>query len=104
MLPSIYSLTHFCVVALSRAREGLYIFGNAENLSAKSKMWHSIIEELEAQDSLGNALPVTCHRHHEKVEYVSRPGQLARIAPDGRCHQSFSRMVLYGLRCSQVAV
>ena len=48
-------------------------------------MWRSIIEELDAQDALGPALPVACHRHREKIEYVSKPGQLSRIAPDGRC-------------------
>lgn len=95
-LVSVDSLTFF-VVALSRAREGLYIFGNAENLASKSRMWHSIIEELEAQDGLGTALPVACHRHRDKVEYISRPGQLSRIAPDGGYHQTFSLIVLYGL-------
>lgn len=50
-------------------------------------MWHSIIEELDGQDALGPALPIACHRHRDKVEYVSRPGQLSRIAPDGRCRQ-----------------
>lgn len=46
-------------------------------------MWRSIIEELDSQDALGRSLPVACHRHPEKVEHVSRPGQLSRIAPDG---------------------
>ncbi|KAI6021428.1 hypothetical protein BKA83DRAFT_166314 [Pisolithus microcarpus] len=49
-------------VALSRAREGLYIFGNADNLSSQSGMWRSIIEELQANDSLGTALPIACFR------------------------------------------
>jgi len=52
-------------------------------------MWRSILEELDAQDALGPALPVACHRHHERVEYVSSPGQLSRIAPDGMCHHRF---------------
>ncbi|KAF8417740.1 AAA domain-containing protein [Boletus edulis BED1] len=72
-------------VALSRAREGLYIFGNAESLSAKSRMWRTIIEELDAQDALSPASPVACHRYPDTVEYVSFPGQLCRIAPDGGC-------------------
>ena len=87
------SLAHFSAVALSRAREGLYIFGNADDLSSRSRMWRSIIEELDAQDGLGKALPVACHRHPDKVEYVSSPGQLSRIAPDGTYHQSFLFMV-----------
>lgn len=52
-------------------------------------MWRSVIEELDSQDSLGPALPVACHRHRKTVEYISSPGQLSQIAPDGRCLQYF---------------
>ncbi|KAG0698145.1 hypothetical protein DFH29DRAFT_943008 [Suillus ampliporus] len=72
-------------VALSRAREGLFIFGNAANLSSRSRMWQHIIEELEGEEALGPALPIACHRHPETLEYVSKPGQLPQIAPDGGC-------------------
>ncbi|KAI0930201.1 hypothetical protein AcV5_006978 [Taiwanofungus camphoratus] len=72
-------------VALSRAREGLYILGNASNLSSRSEMWRSVISQLEEDNSVGDAFPVRCHRHQEAVEYISRPGHLPRIAPDGGC-------------------
>ncbi|KAG1731512.1 uncharacterized protein EDB91DRAFT_1154350 [Suillus paluster] len=72
-------------VALSRAREGLFIFGNAANLSSRSRMWQHIIEELERDEALGPALPIACHRHQDTLEYVSKPGQLPQIAPDGGC-------------------
>ncbi|KAF7983780.1 hypothetical protein HWV62_18992 [Athelia sp. TMB] len=71
------------IVALSRAKEGLYILGNAQNLSAKSDMWHSIIEELRSSDSVGSALPIACCQHPDIIEYISKPGQLPRVAPDG---------------------
>ena len=70
-------------MALSRAREGLYIFGQAQNLSSRSGMWGKIIEELEEKGLVGPALPITCHRHPDVVTYVSEPGQLPQIAPDG---------------------
>lgn len=73
----------YMIVALSRAREGMYIMGNATNLSARSKMWREIIEELEKRDCLGAAFPVACQRHPHTVEMISKPGQLPRIAPDG---------------------
>ncbi|KAM5531281.1 hypothetical protein V8D89_015082 [Ganoderma adspersum] len=72
-------------VALSRAREGMYIMGNATNLTARSKMWREIIEELGKRDCLGTAFPVACQRHPHTVEMISKPGQLPRIAPDGGC-------------------
>jgi len=68
---------------LSRAREGLFIFGNAENLSSKSYMWQRIIKELEDNEALGTALPIACHRHPETLEYIHTPGQLPHFAPDG---------------------
>ncbi|KAH9895168.1 P-loop containing nucleoside triphosphate hydrolase protein [Cubamyces lactineus] len=72
-------------VALSRAREGLYIMGNAQNLSAKSKMWRTVLDELTKRDCLGNAFPIVCQRHPDAVQHVSKPGQLPRLAPDGGC-------------------
>ncbi|KAI0369710.1 P-loop containing nucleoside triphosphate hydrolase protein [Pilatotrama ljubarskyi] len=72
-------------VALSRAREGLYIIGNAQNLAAKSKMWRTVLDELRKRDCIGDAFPVACQRHPDAVQRVSKPGQLPRIAPDGGC-------------------
>lgn len=70
-------------VALSRAREGLYILGNAIDLKTKSSMWNDVISELEQRGCVGDAIPVRCHRHSERMEYISKAGQLARISPDG---------------------
>ncbi|KAI6157793.1 hypothetical protein BKA82DRAFT_4061548 [Pisolithus tinctorius] len=86
-------------VALSRAREGLYIFGNADNLSSRSEMWKSIIEELQANDSLGRTLPIACFRHPTKVHHVSQPGQLPQIAPDGGCLEPCDRHLKCGHLC-----
>ncbi|KAG2153743.1 uncharacterized protein EDB93DRAFT_1134566 [Suillus bovinus] len=86
-------------VALSRAREGLFIFGNAANLSSKSRMWRHIIEELEKGDALGPALPIACHRHPETLEYVCKPGQLPQIAPDGGCMRPCNFRLICGHMC-----
>lgn len=75
------------LVALSRAREGLYILGNHLNLSARSKMWKRIVDELEENDSVGGGFPIICHRHPGTVELVSEPGKLPLIAPDGNVLQ-----------------
>ncbi|KAI9460071.1 hypothetical protein HD554DRAFT_2028943 [Boletus coccyginus] len=85
--------------ALPRNCEGLYIFGNAENLSSRSRVWGSILEELDAQDASGPALPVACHRHRERVEYVSSPSQLSRIAPDGGCMKQCDTLLECGHLC-----
>jgi hypothetical protein len=46
-------------------------------------MWRSVIDELENEQAVGDAFPVVCHQHPEAIEYVSKPGVLPRIAPDG---------------------
>ena len=79
----VVSNTTCAIVALSRAREGMYILGNATNLAARSKMWREVTEELRKRDCLGTAFPVACQRHPQTVEHISKPGQLPRIAPDG---------------------
>jgi hypothetical protein len=61
----------------------MYIMGNAGNLAARSDMWRNVLEELDAKDCVGNALPIFCHQHKDAVKYVSKPGELSRIAPDG---------------------
>ncbi|KAJ1302896.1 hypothetical protein OPQ81_003195 [Rhizoctonia solani] len=44
-------------VGLSRAKHGLYIFGNAPELARSSRMWATVLQELHANGSVGAALP-----------------------------------------------
>lgn len=46
-------------------------------------MWRSILEELQANNGVGPALPIACFRHPDKLHRISRPGQLPQVAPDG---------------------
>ncbi|KAG8861659.1 hypothetical protein FRB96_002616 [Tulasnella sp. 330] len=71
-------------VALSRAKHGLYILGNAQDLSSsRSTMWRTIVRNLTEQGRLGPALSVACHRHPETVTVITGPGQLPLNSPDG---------------------
>ncbi|CCM04279.1 uncharacterized protein FIBRA_06450 [Fibroporia radiculosa] len=45
-------------VALSRAKHGLYILGNAANLRRNST-WSTILDEMEAREQIGHGLPIT---------------------------------------------
>ncbi|KAG8998674.1 hypothetical protein FRB90_012253 [Tulasnella sp. 427] len=70
-------------VALSRAREGLYILGNADDLLASgSKMWAGVIEQLRQNEQIGSAFPLSCSRHPGTFIEASVPGQIAIHAPD----------------------
>ncbi|PHH75324.1 hypothetical protein CDD82_4488 [Ophiocordyceps australis] len=56
------------VVALSRARCGLYIFGNMQNALSTSRSyqtWNRICKAF--QDCVGTFLPVVCSSHHNQI-------------------------------------
>ncbi|TBU41804.1 hypothetical protein BD309DRAFT_964525 [Dichomitus squalens] len=71
-------------VALSRAKHGLFVLGNAANLR-KNQIWSTILDEMESRDQIGPAFPIVCPRHPEQVQLVSKPGQLPLYAPAGGC-------------------
>lgn len=57
-------------VALSRAKQGMYIIGNATCIAEsqqaqKAGFWPSVISQLEAEDRIGPALPLVCQNHPE---------------------------------------
>ena len=49
-------------VALSRAREGFYIFGSTSVL-AKNELWTTIIKQMKAKHCVADAMPVVCKQH-----------------------------------------
>lgn len=46
-------------VALSRARDGMYILGNASLLASQSTFWDGVINTLEAKQSIFKGVPVS---------------------------------------------
>lgn len=86
------------VVALSRARHGLFMFGNATDLSAQSPMWFEVLGGLRERGALGGRLPIVCHRHSEETRYVDKPGELRALAPDGGL-KLFSRIFDNTTKC-----
>ncbi|PCH39561.1 nucleoside triphosphate hydrolase protein [Wolfiporia cocos MD-104 SS10] len=71
-------------VALSRAKHGLYILGNAANLR-RNETWSVILDDLEARDQIGLGLPIVCPRHPDEKHIVTKAGELPHIAPGGGC-------------------
>ncbi|KAH9007625.1 hypothetical protein EDB83DRAFT_2236280 [Lactarius deliciosus] len=84
-------------VALSRAKHGLYILGNASNLR-KNETWRSVLDEMEKEDQLGYGLPIVCPRHPKTSQLVTKPGQIPTHAPEGGC----LRPCEYRLSCGHV--
>ena len=83
------------VVSLSRARRGLYIFGNSVNLLAANtqsfKLWSTITDCLRLQKRLDidSGLPIICQNHqtetiiHEPVDWEQLAGG-CRLKCDGQ--------------------
>ncbi|KAG8709972.1 hypothetical protein FRC11_005001 [Ceratobasidium sp. 423] len=69
-------------VGLSRAKHGLYIFGNAPELARGSDMWAHILQELHIPGCVGRGFPVKCYNHPEYIQWIEQPGQLEAVAPD----------------------
>ena len=56
-------------VALSRAKSGLFIFGNADCISNKSTFWDTVTEQMykAMPRRIGRALPLLCERHNVRT-------------------------------------
>ncbi|XP_064072681.1 NFX1-type zinc finger-containing protein 1-like [Vanessa tameamea] len=71
-------------VALSRAKEGFYIFGNIDILKENSKLWTKIAETLENQGSLGTSIRLKCQNHPDQVTTISSVKDFSKV-PEGGC-------------------
>ncbi|KAI5290382.1 hypothetical protein KEM52_000472 [Ascosphaera acerosa] len=70
-------------VALSRARRGLYIFGNAECLVDQSNLWKKVITLMGENGALGNELPLVCQTHGNAIT-VKDPVEMETL--EAPCH------------------
>ncbi|PHH50118.1 Helicase required for RNAi-mediated heterochromatin assembly 1 [Ceratocystis fimbriata CBS 114723] len=90
------------VVALSRARRGLYIFGNFENFLHAKKAetaWLRTLEILMEQNRQGPALELICEKHGVKT-CVTHPDDLARL--DGGCEEKCKEVLVCGHECPKL--
>ncbi|KAJ6130269.1 ATP binding protein [Penicillium capsulatum] len=71
-------------VALSRAKKGLFIFGNAVHLSQTSQAWQNIIRKMNSNKQVQDFLPVTCSKHGITTE-IEGPGDWKEI--NGGCRK-----------------
>ncbi|KIY53920.1 hypothetical protein FISHEDRAFT_54900 [Fistulina hepatica ATCC 64428] len=88
-------------VALSRAKHGCYILGNAANLR-QNPTWATVLEEMESQDLIGSELPISCPRHPHERRGISKPGELPKLAPEGGCLARCNFKLKCGHTCPSV--
>ncbi|CAH2048546.1 unnamed protein product, partial [Iphiclides podalirius] len=84
-------------VALSRAREGFYMFGNIDILRKNSELWEKIACTLEEGRSLGKSLKLRCERHLEEIT-ISNAADFDK-SPEGGCLKKCSSNLSCGHQC-----
>ena len=88
-------------VALSRAKCGLYCIGNFNVLRKcpKTKLWSSIVSDLESKGLIGNELQLLCIQHKNETK-VSKAEDFDKI-PDGGCDQDCDQRLRRCNHCCQ---
>ena len=71
-------------VALSRARKGLYVIGNMDQMADASSLWNGIVKQLKSAGQLVDALPLACQNHPDNVVLASKAEDFGNV-PDGGC-------------------
>ena len=73
-------------VALSRAKQGLFIVGNLEQMCASAPLWQTIRSCLqEAGSSVGETIRLVCQNHADQQRDVKSAEEFIRESPEGGC-------------------
>lgn len=84
------------VVALSRARDGFYIFGNGNFLAEHNEVWSFVEDKMYKNGRSDTKLPLTCENHGTLV-WIRYPEEFDDL--DGGCRQPCSGNLDCGHKC-----
>ena len=85
-------------VALSRAKEGLFVIGNLSMLRSKdATKWPAILSQLDSEGYIGNGLPLCCQNHPKEVNFAKTAEDFSKC-PEGGCLKQCG----YRLECGHV--
>ncbi|KAL4098189.1 hypothetical protein QTP88_022837 [Uroleucon formosanum] len=88
-------------VALSRAKYGLYIMGNMDNLYNSGNLWKQMKETLVNQGSYGDELTLECAVHSGITTKVAKNEDFNTIM-EGGCSMMCKSLLLCGHYCSSI--
>jgi superfamily I DNA and/or RNA helicase len=89
-------------VLLSRAREGMFLIGNAELMAKRSKdMWAPVIDILRKRNppQIGSGIPIICNKHPNYKNSINKPELFSQISPDGGCREKCDILLPCGHPC-----
>ncbi|EHK17219.1 uncharacterized protein TRIVIDRAFT_210598 [Trichoderma virens Gv29-8] len=79
------------VVLMSRARQGLILFGNMNTFLASKKgkeLWKGYFDAMKEKGFLFDGLPVHCEQHPDRLSLLQKPQDFDQHCPDGGCAES----------------
>lgn len=85
-------------VALSRAKEGLYCFGNFTALAKKSTLWKNIVTDLQKKKKIGSVLQLCCVNHQLSITNITKPKDFEKV-PEGGCWRRCNKYLDCRHRC-----
>lgn len=88
-------------VALSRARMGLFCFGNFDFLEENSMIWKPIVSYVKRDGLLGRNLILGCLNHPERMTQVSCAKDFDHV-PEGGCNLPCEFRLPCGHQCPKV--
>ena len=89
-------------VALSRAKQGFYIIGNADCLKkapSDTKLWTKVIHTFGV--NLGPSLPLSCQNHPKTTTMVCKAKDFEKVK-NGGCDMPCNMRLICGHQCQQV--
>ncbi|KAH7178771.1 P-loop containing nucleoside triphosphate hydrolase protein [Fusarium sp. MPI-SDFR-AT-0072] len=87
------------VVLLSRARNGMILFGNMETFMKSKKggkMWTQYFDALKMNNSIFDGVPIHCERHPETSMLLKLPEDFDEKCPDGGCAEPCNALLSCG--------
>ncbi|RPB15077.1 hypothetical protein P167DRAFT_33642 [Morchella conica CCBAS932] len=95
-------ITNRACVTLSRARHGMYIFGNADTAQNSKNSWNKVIRYMKAHGRITRDLSVQrCSRHTGPVHMIRSPADWRRLKQLKSCHSLCSEVLSCGHVCLQ---
>jgi helicase required for RNAi-mediated heterochromatin assembly 1 len=89
---------------LSRAKHGLYIFGNASQLKMQSVLWKEVLEILEKGRRCSQTIDIYCQKHSDKEKQMvdTTVRYDVDIPPEGGCTRQCGEIMNCGHVSNQI--
>ncbi|CAL1529242.1 unnamed protein product [Lymnaea stagnalis] len=94
------SINNRVCVAMSRAKCGLFVIGNMDQLALKSKLWEKILKSAKLKKGVvGDFMRLRCGNHTDHESRVVDAEDFDKCVPDGGCHRPCTKRLKCGHQC-----